>query len=85
MSDSASRFFNWAIVAVGFLIAAFAGPCTLFFGGGALVELARGDAEGQLAGAILLTALVFGGIPLAGGIAMVLSGLRSLRRRPPSG
>ena len=85
MSDSASRFFNWAIVAIGFLIAAFAGPCTLFFAGGALVELAGGNADLGLAGFILATALVVGGIPLAGGIAMVVVGLRSLRRRPSGG
>lgn len=85
MSDSVSRFFNWAIVVVGGLIVALAGPCTLFFAGGALVEVATGGSDVALAGSILLAALVFGGVPLAGGIVMVVAGLRSLRRPPTDG
>ena len=83
MSDNVSRLFNWVIVTIGGLVVAFAGPCTLFFGGGALVELVRGG-DAALAGFILVTALIVGGIPLAGGVVMVVVGLRSLRRQTPS-
>ena len=82
MSDNTSRFVAGALVAVGAIMIAIAGPCTVFFGGGALVELVRGG-DASLAGFILATALIFGGLPLAGGVVLLVNGWRALRPKPP--
>lgn len=79
MSRSVSRFFNWAMIAIGGLIVALAGPCTAMFAGGALFSLASSPGERELAGLILAVALVVGGIPLAGGVTLLVVGLRTLR------
>lgn len=79
MSDRTSRFVAGGLVAMGALLIAFAGPCTLFFGGGALVELVRGGDPG-LSGFILVVALIFGGLPTAAGVLVLVNGLRALRR-----
>jgi len=87
MSDKTSRFVAGALVAVGAIMIAIAGPCTVFFGGGALVELVRGG-DASLAGFILVTALIFGGLPLAGGVVLLVNGWKALRadgsKRPPA-
>ena len=49
MSDGTRRFIAGAVVAVGAILVLLAGPCTAFFGGGALVELFRGG-DASLAG-----------------------------------
>lgn len=82
MSGAVRRFASWMLVAVGGLIAAIAGPCTLFYAGGALVELVGGAADPSLAWVILFSALLVGGLPLAAGLTMVWLGLRLLRRPP---
>lgn len=89
MSDPVRGFFNWAMVAIGALVVALAGPCTLFFAGGALAEVIAGggNADLGLATFIIVTALIVGGIPLAGGVALLVIGIKTLRadRRAPPG
>jgi len=78
LSDRTSRFVSGAILAVGAIMVAVAGPCTLVYGGGALIELARGTDAG-LAVFILATTLIFGGLPLAAGVVLVVNGWKALR------
>jgi hypothetical protein len=79
MSDGTTRFIAGALIAVGAILVLLAGPCTLFFGGGALVELFSGG-DASLAGFILAVSLIFGGLPTAAGIVLIVNGWRSLRR-----
>lgn len=79
MSDGTRRFIAGGLVAVGAILVLLAGPCTLFFGGGALVELFRGG-DASLAGFILAVSLIFGGLPTAAGVVLIINGWRSLRR-----
>ena len=85
MSDDARNFWAWVVLTMGGLIVLLCGPCTLFFGGGALFSLLKGE-DASMAGFILVVALVIGGIPTAGGVVLLLNGwgsLRKLRSRPP--
>jgi hypothetical protein len=79
MTDDSRSFWAWLVLTVGALIVLLCGPCTLMFGGGALISLARGE-DSQLAGMILVIALVIGALPTAGGVVLVLNGLESLRK-----
>lgn len=76
MSVAARRFIAWAMVAVGVTIVAVAGPCTLYFGGGALFALLRGE-PGAF---IIVPALVVGGLPTALGSFLAISGWRRVSR-----
>lgn len=78
MTTPVARFFTWAMIAIGGLIVVLAGPCTLFFAGQGLMGLGQGGDVGAYAVMILVAALVVGGIPLAGGITLVVVGLRTL-------
>lgn len=79
MSDRTGRFVAGGLVALGALIVGFAGPCTLFFGGGALFELVTGGDPG-LSGFILMVALIFGGLPTAAGALLLVKSWRTFRR-----
>lgn len=85
MSDDLRSFWAWLVLTMGGLIVLLCGPCTLFFGGGALFELLRGG-DPSLAGFILAVALILGGIPTVGGVVLVINGFQSLQkmRRPPA-
>ena len=88
MSDPVRGFFNWAMLVLGALIVALAGPCTVFYAGGAVAEIfiGGGNVDLGLVGFIIVTALIVGGIPLAGGVALLVIGFKTLRadrRRPP--
>lgn len=78
MSDSRS-FWIWLVFSLGLVIVLLCGPCTLLFGGGALISLLRGE-DGQLAGMILVTALVIGGVPTVGGIVLMRNAWSSLKK-----
>ena len=84
MTDDLRSFWAWLVLTAGGLIVLLCGPCTLFFGGGALVELLKGG-DASMATFILAVALILGGIPTAGGVVLVINGFQSLRkmRQPP--
>jgi hypothetical protein len=83
MSDKVTRFVAGALVAVGGLMVLLCGSCTLVFGGGALVGLARGEDAG-LSCFILTMALIVGGVPTAGGLVLLVNGWKSWQaNRPP--
>lgn len=79
MSDGTKRFIAGALVAMGVVMVLVAGPCTAFFGGGALVEMIRGG-DASLGGFILAVSLIFGGLPTVAGVVLIINGWRSLRR-----
>ena len=84
MTDDLRSFWSWVVLTMGALVILLCGPCTLFFAGGALIGLAKGEDAG-LAGFILAVALIVGGIPTAGGVVLALNGFEGLRklRKPP--
>jgi len=76
--------FAIAMIAVGVLGLTLCGGCTFYVAGSALWDLiAHGNRGGLL---ILFIAAVFGGVPAAGGVALVVTGIDRARRerRPPN-
>jgi len=82
--NRAPRFFGLVLMAVGGLIAATCGLCTLVVAGGGLVALVASGANvlQGLPGAltILVTALVIGGAPAGVGVLLFIAGRRMFRR-----
>jgi hypothetical protein len=89
---SESRFFAWVLIAGGALVVLLCGTCTVAAGGSAALDMVNCamhppkaqscDAAYGLAPAIVIGALVIGGIPTLVGAVGVFIGLR-LRRAPP--
>jgi hypothetical protein len=79
MTTPVRRFSTFAMIAVGVLIVAVAGPCTLLFVGQGLIGLAQGGDAAAYGGMFLSFALIGGGIPLAGGIVLLVVGVKTLR------
>jgi hypothetical protein len=77
-----ARFFGAALMAVGALVIALCGACTLMFAGRSLIEIGRGHNGAQFAPiGILILALIVGGIPMLLGAAAFWGG-RILWRGP---
>ena len=77
------RFLGALLIAVGGLIAALSGLCSVVFLGALVVDLVRDPASMDSAvWPSLILLLVVGGLPLAIGVGLVFWG-RALRRRLP--
>jgi hypothetical protein len=87
-----ARFFAWVLIAGGALVVLLCGSCTALFGGSAALEMANCamhqpppagcDSNNGLGPAIVIGALVVGGVPTLVGAVGIFIGLR-LRRAPP--
>jgi len=73
--DPGARFLGWILVAMGGLVALLCGLCTLVTAGiGVLTP------SGWM---LALYALILGGLPTAGGVALVMVGRRLIRGPRP--
>jgi hypothetical protein len=83
-SGSVKNFFGYALMTIGWLIAGSAGLCTTVVVGVGLLSMTPETAASTFSYAPI--PLLFGGIPIVVGIAMIYAGrylLRSGKRHPP--
>ena len=65
-------FFGWLLMGIGGLIAVTAGACSLYFLAGVLGAGGGGGLDGLMSGLGLI--LLFGGVPIAVGLALIVAG-----------
>lgn len=74
------RFFGGLLIAVGVLIAALCGLCTMVFMVGSVID--RGGGELFAGGDVFILALVIGGLPTGIGALIAWGGWRLYRPKP---
>lgn len=80
MTAPVRRFWSWLLIMVGGLVTALCGTCTAFYVVAGIVDASHPGPE-NYGGAVLVAALVLGGLPTLVGALLLWWGLR-LRRAP---